>query len=128
MVRNRDWGNDERMMYPIGNEDGEWVQFKDPQPVRQHIPDWNGTDTLTVSSTAIPLDEGLRLSHNYCRITVNTEAIRLWLDGSIPTASVGQLVPVGDIIILESADELQDALFIRASGSDASLSCMFGNR
>ncbi len=128
MVRNRDWGNDERMMYPIGNEDGEWVQFKKGQVVRQDVPDWQGTDTLTVSTTAIPLDEGLRLAHNYCRIVVNTEGIRLWLDGTIPTASSGQLFSPGDVIVLESKDELQDAQFIRASGSDSVLSCMFGNR
>ena len=43
MVRNREWGNDDRMMYPVGNEDGEWVQFKNPQPVISAI------ETPTVS-------------------------------------------------------------------------------
>lgn len=127
--RNRnDVDSEERLLFQVGNAKGEFVQFKEAQPVQQDVPDWDGTDTLTVSTTAIPLDKGLRLSHNYCRIVVNTEGVRLWLDGTVPTSSSGQLFSPGDVIILESADELQDAQFIRASGTDASLSCMFGNR
>lgn len=127
--RNRDLVDSEsRLLFPIGDADGEFVQFKKAQPVRQDVPDWDGTDTFTVSNTVVQLDQGLRLSRNYCRVTVLTEAIRMWLDGTVPTASTGQLISAGDVIVLESEDELQDAQFIRASGSDASLSCMFGNR
>lgn len=128
MVRNREWGNDERMMYPVGNEAGEFVQFKSAQAVRDDVPDWDGTDTLTVPNTVVQLKQGLRLSHNYCRITVNGASIRFWLDGTVPTSTTGQLVSVNDVIILESADELQDIQFIRANGADATLSCSFGNR
>ena len=43
IVRNRNFGNDERMPYSIGNEDGAFVQFKEPQSVISRI------ETPTVS-------------------------------------------------------------------------------
>ncbi len=120
-----------RGVIPRGTpEGGAYVQTPDGRPLAtiEAVPDWTGSDSLTVSSVTVLLQEGRRLSNNYCLIAVETAAVRFWLDGTAPTSTTGLVAEVGDIIILETVDELQDVQFIRRDGADAVLSCNFGRR
>lgn len=120
-----------RQDFPRGTPDGgAYVQTPDGKPLatKEGVPDWTGSHSLTVSSTAVLLNEGRRLSNNYCLITIETAAVRFWLDGTEPTATTGHQALVGDTITLETEDELQDIQFIRRDGTDAVLTCSFGRR
>lgn len=120
--------SDHRELYPIGDQHGQVVQTVTPFPVEQNVPNWTQEEPLTVSSTVIQLNKAMRLSNNYCLITVQAANIRYWIGGRVPTTSEGHELFDGDTLILESADELNDIQFIRQSGTDAILACSFGNR
>ncbi len=123
-IRNRNWGHDDRMPYPIGDEEGEFVQFK--QPIRLAVPNWLASKALTVSSAVVGLDEALRSSHSAARLHIETDQIRYWLSDKLPTASDGILTEAGDIIILETAEEVRDFRAIRVT-ADATLMVEYGN-
>ena len=117
-----------RQAFPVGDEFGEVIQAVNPLPVEQNVADWTQETTLTVANTVVQLDSAFRSSNNYCIISIETAAVRYWLGGKVPTATVGQLLNVGDILTLETEDELNDIQFIRQSGTNATLYCSFGNR
>lgn len=124
MVRNREWGHDERLLYQIGDEDGQFVQFK--KQLRLAVPKWLSSKALTVSSTAVGLDKALRQSHEAARFTVETDQIRYWLSDKLPTASDGILLEAGDILVLETTEEVRDFRAIRVT-ADATLMVEYGN-
>ncbi|KKM80332.1 hypothetical protein LCGC14_1340880 [marine sediment metagenome] len=126
MVRNREWGHDRRLLYTTGDEKGQDVQFLEPQFVRIAVPKWLASKALTVSSTALGLDSALRQSHEAARIVVETDQIRYWLSDKIPTASDGILVEKGDILLLETAEEVRDFRVIRVT-TDVTLMVEYGN-
>ena len=85
---------------------------------------------VTVSSTAITLQDLIRAAGsnkyeipngaNAAYIQVDGESVRYLLDGNTPTASLGFLANTYDEINLEGVD-LSQVLFIRATGSDATM-------
>ena len=127
MVRNRDWGHDQRLLYQLGDEKGQFVQFVDAQPIQELVANWLQSQALTVSNSVVQLNSGFRLSHNYARITVEVDQVRLWLSDKDPSSSDGNLVSPGDIITLETAEEVRDIKFIRVT-TDATLMVEYGNR
>ena len=50
-------------------------------------------------------------------LTVEVAAIRLTLDGAVPAAGVGVLVPVGVTVVLTGRPSLKGALFIEDGGA-----------
>ena len=118
-----------RQAHPIGDvEQGQVVQTVSTFPTTEVVPDWTKSKDLTVSSSVVQLDQALRLSNNYCFITIETATIRYWPDGTVPSATSVHELDAGDTLTLETADELQDIQFIRRDGTDATLRCSFGNR
>ena len=83
---------------------------------------------ITVSTAVLGLDGAQKLSNNDACVTVEDAAVRYWIGGRIPTATVGHPLEIGDILILENADELQDVQFIRRDAVDATLHVSYGNR
>jgi hypothetical protein len=70
-------------------------------------------ETLTIRGTAVPLTSSIydspttREHANRAMVTVETSALRYRVDGNDPTASVGILAYVGDVIVLEDFNEIR---------------------
>lgn len=79
-----------------------------------------GYESLTVSSTAVGIDDSVRDGRDRALITVEADQIRFRTDGPAPTSSEGHLVDAGSSIILESAEELVNFKAIRVT-TDATL-------
>ena len=118
----------QRQPFSVGDEYGQLVQAVKPLPTQQATVNWTQEQALTVSSTVVQLDQAFRLSNNYCYISVESASIRYWVGGLEPSATTGHQLDPGDVLVLESADELNDIQFIRRDGVDATLNCSFGNR
>lgn len=83
--------------------------------------------TLTVSSVAVPLTVP---TTPHARpmgaiVTVETDAIRFWCDGSTPTSTQGHLAPVGTQIELFGEDEVVNFKAIRIT-TDAVIQVSYG--
>ena len=110
-------------------EGGTFIQAKDALPTVESRPNWAPEPSpITVSTTVLGLDGAQKLSNNYAFVTVEDAAVRYWIGGRVPTAAIGHPLEIGDILILENADELQDVQFIRRDGADATLHVSYGNR
>jgi hypothetical protein len=77
-------------------------------------------EAITVSTTAIPLTT-IPGGCQYARVFVESQAVRFRLDGTVPTASEGEPVEAGSVIILDSRDQVTKFRVIRRDGSDATL-------
>ncbi len=88
-------------------------------------------ETLTVSSTALPVTESKRVpganlaACRYLFCTVETDAVRYRLDGTAPTATVGHLVQVGQNIEIHGEENVQNFRVIRVT-TDATVQVSFG--
>ena len=78
-------------------------------------------ETLTVAAVAVGLTAATYLEATRAEISVTTAAIRMWVDGTDPTATVGEPVQIGDRIILDSAAKIAGIRFIRIGGTSAEL-------
>lgn len=82
-------------------------------------------ETLTVSSTAVGLTPAEYWDSTIAVVTVETAAVRYWTSGSTPTSTSGILLNAGDVVVLQSAEEIAYARFIAVSG-DATLMVSYG--
>lgn len=113
-----------RQLYPIGDTVfGQYVQTNKPLSIQNVQPSWTNFLTTTVSSSVITLDKSW--GYNYAFITVESNSIRFTIDGSVPTSTLGHLLVPGDILELESIDEIQGFQAICVS-TDATIICTFG--
>ena len=92
------------------------------------MPVYTAYESLTVSTTAVVLTAATYGSCNCALITVEDATSRVYVDGTVPTASVGHEVHDGDIIELESADELQKFRAIRRDSVNVILRASYGRR
>jgi len=84
------------------------------------------SETLTVSSAAVGITAAeLAGQPDYAFITVEGAAIRFWVDGTDPTATVGHPAENGGTIEL-FGDELVKFRAIRRDGVNATLSISLG--
>jgi hypothetical protein len=85
-------------------------------------------ETLVVSSTALPLTASAYdrdgLSADQATITCETDAVRYWADGSIPTASVGHVLAAAGALLLYGQQAIQNFRVIRVT-NDATLSITY---
>lgn len=84
-------------------------------------------ETLTISSTAVALTAATYAGARAALITVEDASVRYRFDGGTPTSSVGHVADAGDIITLETANELVAFKAIRKDGSDATISVSYGD-
>ena len=77
-----------------------------------------GFESLTISNSAVALTRPMTARSFLGKL--ETAAVRVRGDGTAPTTTVGVLVSVGEVIILDDS-ELDRAQFIRQSGSDGTL-------
>ncbi|MEE9149976.1 MAG: hypothetical protein V3U27_21570 [Candidatus Tectomicrobia bacterium] len=79
-------------------------------------------ESLTISSSAVSITATIiDQHHDDALITVETAAVRFRIDGTAPTATVGHVLEVGDILELRGVGEIGKFQAIRRDGSDATL-------
>lgn len=89
-------------------------------------------ENLTVSNTAIPLTAGIYSKNdgleccNKATLLVEDAGIRYRVDGGNPSATLGLLANNGDVISLIGRTEIKLFRAIRATSTDAKLTCDYG--
>ena len=82
-------------------------------------------ETLTVADTAVGLTSATYSDATRAEMTLETAQIRIWLDGTAPTASAGILVEIGDPIVLNSAAQIANFKAIRTGSTSGTLSIQY---
>jgi len=85
-------------------------------------------EAVTVDSTAggVGLTAATIAGTNRALLTVETAAIRYTVNGTAPTTAVGHLAQPGDVIKLESQDELTKFRAIRQGGVSGTIMASYG--
>ncbi len=90
---------------------------------------WDGFESITVSSSAVRLTPSEVTDHDVATIDIENAAMRFRVDGvADPTASVGRLAEVTDIIKLTDPSELANFRAIRRDGVDTTIRVTYGYR
>ena len=91
-----------------------------------------GFETITVAAAAGGIGPTLATinpaTKGYaCRgvFTVETAQIRYRYDGTAPSSTVGHILNAGDVLELEGIINLQNLLFIRTTGSSATVQATY---
>lgn len=122
--------NDKRQDYPIGDVDnGQFIQTNKSLRNRPVSPILVANEAvgLSVTTSLAVIPEGKRTEYEFARITVEVAAIRFFVTGSIPTSTVGEPAEIGDVILLETNNELQEFKAISRDGATATLQIVYGN-
>ena len=82
-------------------------------------------EVITVADSAIGLTAGTYLAATKAEMTLETAQIRVRKDGSDPTTSVGHLVEVGDLIVLNSASDIANFKAIRTGSTSGKLTVTY---
>ncbi len=91
----------------------------------QHDVDYDVGESVTVSTAAVGLTATKYGNRSEAFITVEAAAVRYW-PNDVPTASVGHILSVDDVLKLHSATDIQRIRFIRKDGTDATLRVSYG--
>ena len=78
-------------------------------------------ETLTVADSATSLTSATYSDATRAEMTLETAQIRMWADGTDPTASEGILVEIGDTIVLNSPAQIAGFRAIRAGSTSGTL-------
>jgi hypothetical protein len=79
-------------------------------------------ESITVSTVAKTITSTLIDQHpDFGLVTVESAPVRFRLDGTAPTAAVGHVLEVGDVLELRGMGELSKFQAIRRDGVDATL-------
>jgi hypothetical protein len=82
-------------------------------------------EALSVGATAVEFTAATALSAKCATAKVETAQIRYRTDGTDPTATVGVLADVGDIITVYGSADVQAFRAIRTGGTSGTLSTEF---
>jgi hypothetical protein len=89
-------------------------------------PEFQASESITVSTTSVGLTAATAAQYPFALITVENAAVRFWLDGTAPTATVGHVLEAGDKLDLNSSDQVLSARFIRRDGVDGVIRVSYG--
>lgn len=89
--------------------------------VSRLVPASSGRERLTVDATAGGVSLTVPAGAIGATLRLETAQIRFTLDGSAPTSAVGRLLEVGEVIELESQDEINAFLAIRTGSNSGVL-------
>jgi hypothetical protein len=87
---------------------------------------YDAHEAITVSSTAVTPTAATVAQRNKALITVEDAAVRFRFDGTAPTSTTGHELEDGDVLILDSANQIGNVQFIRRDGTDATLRASYG--
>ena len=83
-------------------------------------------EDLSVAGTSVGFTAATYGAASIAQVLVQGAPVRFRLDGTAPTATVGDTLEIGDRLELETQDEVQKARFISRDGASATLRCHFG--
>ncbi len=89
--------------------------------------DFSAYESLTVDGSSTPFTAATRGTRNRAFVTVEFAQVRFRMDGTDPTATVGHILNVDDVLELDSGQQLIDVRFIRTGGTSATLRCAYGS-
>ena len=111
-----------RQAHPVGDLDkGQFVQVK--RQVRRELR-LMANESLTISTTALGLTR--KENYDYAMVVVESYAVRVWDDGTDPTATVGIALEPTDFVELTTKREVQNFRAIRRDGVDSTLRIQYG--
>jgi hypothetical protein len=84
-------------------------------------------EMLTVSNTVKTLTAATYGTHKKALLQVQDAPLRYWQTGDDPAADAGILAQIGDIICLDSADDIAHFKAIRTTTTDAKLACQYSS-
>lgn len=89
-----------------------------------------GHESITVAATAIGFTSGTITPAtgrpaSRAFVTAETAQMRYTYDGTTPTSSIGHLLDVGDILVIEGIINVQDFLAIRTTGTSGNIRATF---
>lgn len=115
-----------RLPYMIGDtSNGQIVQLAGGS-LKDRLRRWLNTTTLSVGTTAVGFPESAD-DNDFLFITVEVAAIRYSLAPQyVPTATTGHIANVGDTILLQSPEEIDDFKAIARDGVTATLTYSTG--
>ncbi len=87
----------------------------------------NNHEMVTVGNTVVRLTAGRYKDNKRAIITVEG-SFRYWLDGQNPTTALGHLASDGQVIKLESKDEMTKFRAIRDQAADATIQVSYYNQ
>ena len=79
-------------------------------------------EAITVTDSAVGLTELTYLDAIRAEMTLESGSIRIRTDGTDPTATVGRILEIGDIIIMNSAAQIAGFNAIRTGTASGKLS------
>ena len=82
-------------------------------------------ESITVAGTAIGFTAATMDQAVEALVTVEAGAVRFRADGTDPTAAVGHVLEVGDVLKVRSQNDLQKIRFIRRDAVSATLRVSF---
>ena len=89
-----------------------------------------GHESITVAATAIGFTSGTitpaaTKPASRAFVTAETAQMRYTYDGTTPTSTVGHLLDIGDILIIEGIVNVQNFRAIRTTNDSGTLKCTF---
>lgn len=104
----------------LHTSDGNQVDKANGLPIKTVGSDALGFETLAVAASSVPLAlEPATATKAF--MTNETGQIRYRVDGAAPTPTVGHLVNVGDVIVLDSSGQIANFRAIAATATAATL-------
>ena len=115
-----------RQAFPVGDvERGQYVQPGTVFPVKSLGVDWFDNEALTVSTTVKQLTQRL-VGYDRVKIVVELAPVKFQLDDTDPTSTTGMRLEIGDMLDLDTVEEVKDIKFISANGVSATLRVFYG--
>ena len=87
---------------------------------------YTAKESLTVAAASTSITTATAANSNRAFITCETAAVRFWLDGSTPSASVGHLLEPGDVLLLDSRAQIAAFRAYRRDATSATLRISLG--
>lgn len=91
-----------------------------------HGADYDADESVTVTNASKELTSATYGDAQFAEITCETAAVRFWVGGTVPTATVGHILEPGDVLKLNSHSQIVDVRFFRKDGTDATLRVSYG--
>lgn len=117
-----------------GESTSKEISDEHPLPTRDYGPVFGHVgyvkETLTIAATALPFTNGTHRGEAARAVCGPLESgqVRYWVDGSVPTATVGHILNVGDSLVVDTPQEIANFLAIRTGGVSGSLPVTYEKR
>jgi hypothetical protein len=87
---------------------------------------YKAKETVTVTTASIGLTTATIGRNDQALITVEDAAVRYWLNGEAPSATVGHILEEGGALLIQNRTTLHNVRFYSREGIDATLQVSFG--